>query len=596
MQTLDELIAEEEADDAAGVNGPAAGTDATVRTVAPKNAKELREKIKAGTYPLPGGLRTAWEALQESNRAAGQSLADQTLMGVPGRALRAAGQFGEPPQPIPEAGKVKRGEDYLPTEQTLTSVPAAAIDVATMGGAGSKAGETLGAIPGQVARRLGASEAQTAVRPGLQAATNAGGAGTVFGGTDAALRGGDLEDIGSGMITGAAGNVLMSQVPAIAGSVEEAARNAAMSRAVRPLLATGQGKAANKMQLALGKGDKAAGKAEAKRVVEQEGLEPTIRKNPSDLANVVQEKLDEIGAKELGPIRALAYEAEPGARVPVARIKEKLRGLLTEEKKGTDFHDDVELAIKTLEERSGKAGSQGQFPLRPLLKNAQEFERDGYGKTEAKFRDGESARAIGSTLRGLVDERISKIYQKRPELVKQALGLSPTVAEPRYLETGAENPDYVPPPRPGQRRAVAQGLDPEATGETLNLSALGDRYAAARKRYADLKAVEPAAEQLSSRMSQERSPGLINAVATSGKRLLGGVVGGSVGGAPGAILGAAGMDIAGRLASPVQRTAGGAARIVGTGPAVDPRLTGAIPGALLDDVVQEEARKRAQKR
>ena len=137
-KTFEELVAEEEARELSGANEPA--PPAAMKTIPPKDAKELREKIKAGTYPLPGGIRTAWEALQESNRAVGQSLADQTLMGVPGRVLRSAGQFGEPPQPIPEIGKTKRAEDYLPGEATLASVPAAAIDVAAMGGVGSKAG------------------------------------------------------------------------------------------------------------------------------------------------------------------------------------------------------------------------------------------------------------------------------------------------------------------------------------------------------------------------------------------------------------------------------------------------------------------------
>jgi hypothetical protein len=567
IRSFDDILAEQEAVELP----PAQPAKSRAVPLTPDRKAALQAKIDAGMIPLPGGLDTAKDAALDAFDEAGNQFGRKALFGIPGRVSAAV--LGQPRRvdPIPDPSTQpggKKWDDYVPDAVALntgTGLGASAADMVAIGGAVGKAGETLGAIPGQVARRLGASEASTAVRPSLQTAANAGGAGAAFGASDAAIRGGDLVDVGEGAIQGAAGNVLMSQLPAVAQSIENSATNAVMHRATKPFLAIGQGKAANKAQLALGKGDKARGAQELQRVVQEEGLEPTVRKNPANIANVVQEKQEQVWEQELGPVRVLAMNAEPGARVPQSTAKKTLRALLKDEDAGTGRHEDIEKAISIMDKRAENLGTPGQWPLKNLLKNAQEFERDGYGKTEAKFSDGESARAIGKALRNLYDERISKIYMKRPELVMQALGRTPPEAQQKILETGELNPDYIPPRKPWQ---------PMSEDEALSLGQLGDKYASARKRFADLKAIEPAAEQLASRMSQER-PGLINSMQHGGRRLLGGIIGGHAGGAPGAILGAGLAEVAGRVVSPVQRASGAVASRL-SGPAVDPKLAGAI--------------------
>lgn len=544
-----------------------------VRSVPPRNTAELKARIKAGEFELPGGIKTAWDALMESNREVGQQLADRTLLGAPGRALRAVGQFGEPVQPIPAPGASKRPEDYLPTEATLSGVPAAAIDMASMGGAAGKAGETLGQLPAAAARRLGASEAATVVRPGLQTAANVAGAGAVYGGSDAAMRGGDVVDVVEGAGQGALGNLVLSNVPAAAGKVAQAARNAITTRAVKPLVGIGQGVKADKALAGLGKGDVELGEQEMRRVIEQEGLAPVVNAKASKMGNAFEERLDEVWRKELGPVRAKALETEPEAKIPVKKIEERLRSLVAKTEAGTDVHDDVEKAIGLLKARAGTIGNKGQFPVENLLKNAQEFERDGFGKSQPKFADGATARAIGKTLRLLTDERIGQIYAKNPKLVREVLGRKEAAPVPRLLPTGEENPEYIP-PRAARPWARTQE-------DALDLELLGEKYAAARKRYADLKKIEPLIDQLAKRRAEHR-PGLISTMKHGLGNLTFGTLGYGVGGGKGMAAGVLGHEVASR-AMPYAERATYRLSEPFAGPAVDPLLGGAVAAASKKD-------------
>lgn len=544
-----------------------------VAAVPPRNTAELKAKIKAGEFELPGGIKTAWDALMESNREVGQQLADRTLLGAPGRALRAVGQFGEPVQPIPAPGASKRPEDYLPTEATLSGVPAAAIDMASMGGAAGKAGETLGQLPAAAARRLGASEAATVVRPGLQTAANVAGSGAVYGGSDAAMRGGDVVDVVEGAGQGALGNLVLSNVPAAAGKVAQAARNAITTRAVKPLVGIGQGVKADKALAGLGKGDVELGEQEMRRVIEQEGLAPVVNAKASKMGNAFDERLDEVWRKELGPVRAKALETEPEAKIPVKKIEDRLRSLVAKTEAGTDVHDDVEKAIGLLRERAGKIGNKGQFPIENLLKNAQEFERDGFGKSQPKFADGATARAIGKTLRLLTDERIGQIYAKNPKLVREVLGRKEAAPVPRLLPTGEENPEYIP-PRSARPWARTQE-------DALDLELLGEKYAAARKRYADLKKIEPLIDQLAKRRA-ERRPGLVPTLVHGITDTTGALAGYGLLGNKGLVGGLA-LTRGGRFAAPYAERAIAASAGKIAGPAVDPNLAGAAAARAKDE-------------
>ena len=513
------------------------------RSIPPRDQAGLQRRIAAGTTPQKTALDMALESIGESNRAVGSAMLDRTLMGVPARLDEAV--EGLPP------GTHARIAAENPFESSMAGLPAAAIDTAAMSGQATAIGEALSPLVRNA-------------RPALQTAARAMTGGAAFGGADAALRGGDVGNVVEGAGQGAAGNLAFSALPAAAGKIASSAEDAIMSRAAKPLLAVGQGKAANRTQLALGAGDKELGKSELKRVIADEGLEPVIRKDPASLGNVVRAKQDAVWEQELGPIREMAWAAEPGAKVPVAKIRDRLKAILGDEAKGTNAHDDVDKAISLLEDRAAKIGTKGQFPVRNLLRNAQEFERDGYGGTEAKFADKQTARAIGKTLRTLVDERLSSIYQRHPELAARALGRTPDPPQPRLLDTGAPNPDYVP------RRAF--GTPP------LDLESVGDRYRRALEHFADLKGIEPAAEQYASRMGQER-PGLINSVKRAGGRLLGAVAGGHIAGAPGALIGGGIPEAASAAVGPAQRMALRLSRPF-AGPMADPGASGAAVARL----------------
>lgn len=558
----------------------------SVRTVPPKDREALQRKIQAGMLEPKGPLQMAGESINEAATETANRFNRGVLFGLPARAQEAA--FGPAPQaqPLPRSGKTRRWEDYLPTEGDLAGLPVAATDMATMGPAAGKVGEAIGSAPSALARRLGASEATTAVRPSIQTAANAAGAGAAYGGTDAAMRGGDLQDIESGALTGAAGNAFMSQIPVAAGKVAGAAQNAITSRAVKPLVGIGQGVKADKALAGLGKGDIELGEKEMRRVVEDEGLAPIINSKASKMQSAFDAKLGSVWHDDLGPIREKALAAEPEAKVPIRKIEDKLRELVGKENAGTDVHDDVEKAIALLKSRAEMIGTKGQFPVTNMLKNAQEFERDGFGKSQPKFADGQTARAIGKTLRTLTDERIGQIYAKNPKLVREVIGKDEPELVPRVLETGEPNPDYVPstPRKPWERT-------PE---DMTDLEILGDKYSAARKRYADLKKLEPLVDQLAKRRAEHR-PGLIGALKHAAGNMTAGALGYSVAGQHGvlpAMMAAEGT----RLVAPYAERAAASTAGLAAGPAADPGLSGAMvarPG--LDAIREAWARYQDKK-
>lgn len=529
-------------------------------SVPPKDQRALRDKIQRGMLPEKSKGQMAIEAIGESNTAAGQALMDQTLWGLPGKAARALGIYGKPVAPV----------DSIVNESNLASLPAAAFDMATMGGALGKAGEAIGQAPQMIARKLGMSEAKTAVRPTIQTMENAAASGSIYGGLGGAARNENLSelpaDVSSGMIEGAAGNALMSSVPVGFSALKNAGERAIVSRAVRPLVGIGQGVKADKALAGLGKGDVELGEKEMRRVIEQEGLAPVINSKSTKMQKTFDAKLEEVWTKELGPIRAKALAVEPDAKVQVRQIEERLRALVGKDQAGTDVHDDVEKAIAMLKERAEKIGDKRGFPVQNLLKNAQEFERDGFGKSQPKFADGQTARAIGKELRALTDERLAKIYAKNPKVVREMLGMKEPDVQPKLLETGADNPDYVAP-----RLKKPWEMTDE---DVVNLGVLGEAYQAARKRYADLKKLEPLIEQLAKRRAEQR-PGLINTLKRAAGNVTAGMLGyGTLGGK--GILPAMLAAEGARLGAPLAERATAAVGRFGAGNAVDPRLAGAI--------------------
>jgi hypothetical protein len=200
--------------------------------LSPERKAVVDQQIQAGMLPVPGGARTLAEAFRESNQSAGQSLADQTLGGIPGRLMRATGTYGDQVQPIPTPGRgaAHRPEDYIPDERALASLPAAALDMATVGGAFGKAGQTLGGGATSLARGLGAK-----VGPGLQAAVDNGATGALYSGADTAVRGGSPGEVLASMPYGAGAGVAMGALPAIAEGAEGVLSRKVAANDLRPI-------------------------------------------------------------------------------------------------------------------------------------------------------------------------------------------------------------------------------------------------------------------------------------------------------------------------------------------------------------------------
>ena len=617
MGRFDTYLKQEEPAEAAPEIVPPHPPQSIALPLSPERQAALQAKIDAGMSPLPGGLGTAWDALRDANQAAGQQLGHKAFFGIPGRLADAADSaLGITPRPvdaIPAPGKKsKRWDDYLPDEQALnvgTGLASAGLDMATMrvpsGMAVNMAkraganlieqeaikdagfvGPAIGQAPAAIARRLGASEAATVVRPSLQTAANAGGAGAVFGGADAAIRGGGPSDVLEGAAQGAAGNIAMSQIPRAFSAAEDIGNRAITSRAVKPLVGIGQGVKADKALAGLGKGDVELGEKELARVVEENGLAPIVNGRAKNLQSQFDAKLEDVWKNELGPVRATALEAEPTAKVSIRKIEERLRALVGEENKGTDAHDDVNKAIDLLKARAEAIGTKGQFPVKNLLKNAQEFEQDGFGKSQPKFTDGRIARAIGKELRGLTDERIGQIYAKNPKLVQKVIGRQEPQAEPRLLDTGEPNPDFV---EPASRKPWERSQT-----DDLDLETLGEKYADARKHYADLKKIEPLVDQLAKRNAEHR-PGLVPALKHIAGNSTAAMVGYGVGGQHGVLAGLGAAE-AGRLSMPYLERATAATGGFGSGPAVSPYLSGAELSRMTLPQLSEYAASMPQRR
>ena len=140
-------------------------------SIPPKDQAGLQRKIQDGMLPQKSAWDNVLESLGESSRAVGSALLDKTFFGVPAKLDEAI--EGLPP------GTHARIAAENPLESTMAGVPAAAIDTATMSGPASAASEAI-------------SPLVRSARPALQTAAKSAAGGAMFGGADAALRGGDL--------------------------------------------------------------------------------------------------------------------------------------------------------------------------------------------------------------------------------------------------------------------------------------------------------------------------------------------------------------------------------------------------------------------
>jgi hypothetical protein len=543
-----------------------------VTAIPPKDPAALQRKIDAGMSPLPGGIRTLADAFRESNQAVGQRLADGTLLGAPGQALRAAGMFGAPVQPIPEPGRgaARKPEDYLPTEETLTSVPAAAVDMATMGGAFGRAGQTIARAPGAIARGLGASEAQAAVRPGLQVAAESAGAGGLYSGADTAMRGGTPSEVLASVPLGVAGGVGMSQLPAAAGAIERSLGRRVAANDLRPVKQMAKKGTLDKELIQFGNGNPEEGAKEMIAFVQRENLGPVLRQKGQKAVQEFEARKNEVWERDLKPIYEYAKKAEPDAAVSFDEIAATLRAGIA--KRGGNEHRLVEKAIDEIKARTELVGKNGVVPLDSLLTNARDFQSAGHAGVVNYDAPPESKvvmRQVGGALRRMANERVARIYERHPEAAQE---LFTGQARSPMGVTFRDQPSTPSMVRAGEYpNAWARRYEnaQEYAADVPRLLAEGN------KRFSDYAKLEPLVRQASTLKAGEKKWGLINLLGHGMTGTAGGLMGYWAGGLPGAVAGTAAIEGAMAGAPRVLRGGRGLASQL-AGPAVPSGIAGAL--------------------
>jgi hypothetical protein len=530
-------------------------------TVPPKDPEGLQKKIDAGMLPLPGGLETAKQAWGEAQRTAVNSLADQTLFGLPGRAMRAVGAAPAPAQPIPKMGKgdARRWDDFLPTEATLTGVPAAAIDTASIGGIIGRAGQTIGSVPAELARKLGASEAQTAVRPSIQAAADAAGGGATFGAIDAVARGNDPIE---GAAVGSIGGALMSQLPAVASSVEGALSRQVLRNDLRSVKQMAKKGTLDKALAQFGNGDQEAGAREMLAFADREHLGPVFRAKGDSANKAMEARKQSVWKEDLEPIYRWAKAADPKAAVPMEQIAGRLRAQVRE--RGGNEAELIEKAIAKLTERNAGLRGRGgvpeeDMPLDVLLTNARDFQGAGHAGVVNYMDPPESkiaAREIGRTLRALANERVARIYEQNP---KAAVALA--TGKPATSPTVTFRDEPAGKVRAGAGEKVRAADYPNVWArryqEARDLAAdVPARLAAGNKRYSDYAKLQPIVEQAGALKAGEKMHGLIDLIKRGRANMAGAAIGYALGGGPaGAVVGAGVTEAGRRIYPPALRGA-----------------------------------------
>lgn len=572
---------------------PSSTPQSTAVPLAPDRKAKLDADIAATSLPQKSNWDRIVESTLESTRSAASQFNKKALFGIPDRVLQAVGNSDEPAQTIPEAGKAKRPEDYVPSNALAdmgTSLAAAGVDMSTMGGAVGKAGETIGQAPAALARKLGASEAATSVRPSLQTAANAGGAGALYSGADTAVHGGSPSDVLASMPVGAAANIAMSQIPAVAGAVEDVAAPKVVASELRSIKRMSKKGSLDKSLEQFGNGDAEVGARNMQQFAENEGLGKIFSEKGEKLISKYNTKKHDVWDKDLAPIYKYATEAEPKAVTPIGEVESRLRANI--KVRGSDQEQLVNKSIDEIRKRATNINENGDVPLDSLLEIARNFQSKGHAgvvnydaPTPAKM----EAREIGRTLRTIANERVAQIYRRNPEAAFKLFTGEESPAKP-----GVTFRDQ--PSTPGMVRADQYPDDWARRYSNLQefASSVPQKLADGNRRYSDYAKLEPLVEQAAKLKAGEKRFGLwdlINHSVTGSAAAGAGYV---LGGPEGAAMGVGGLE-AGRAMYPhmVKGAAGASGAI--SGPAVSPYLSGAALAKMTLPQLKEYAASMPQR-
>jgi hypothetical protein len=573
IRSLADIMAEGEAPVAAEHEDPAAPAPSVAVPLTPERKAKVDADIARTSLPVPSKARTAWDATLDAFDYAGNQFGNKALGGIPGRVSEALMGPQRQVDPLPEPGKRRRPEDYIPSNAIAdvgTSIGATGTDMAAVGGAFGKVGETISQAPAAIARRLGASEAASAVRPSLQAATGAAGSGALYSAADTAVRGGSPEEVLASMPAGAAGNLAMSALPAVAGAVEGKMAPRVVANDLRQVKQMAKKGTLDKSLIQFGNGDPEAGAREMQDFVAKENLGPVFREKGSAALTQFEKMKNRVWEDDLKPIYAQAKKADPKASVPFDEIANRLRTQVS--KRGGNEQELVEAAISKIKNRTDMVREDGVVPLDVLLTNARDFQSAGHAGVvnyDAPPESKKIMRDVGRSLRGMANERVAAIYSRNPEAAQELF----TGQKPAPM--GITNRDQ--PSTPGTVRSDAypnawarryQNAQ-EYAQDVPRLLAEGNR------RYSDFAKLEPLVRQASTLKAGEKRFGLMGLLSHGMSGGLAGTAGYAIGGdAKSALLGM-GLSQAAQTAAPyvTRGVAAGAGALAG--PAVNPGIAGA---------------------
>jgi len=479
-----------------------------------KTPAQIQYEIDKGMTPEPGFLDKVGAALspseawKDANAGAGRALDQAT--------------FGAYPYAVEKLGGPTREQQRAAIESRPGTELGGNLAGAGLMGASNVGAPFAAAGRNMVAPVVGAAErvapgltkaigsAMPSARPITEAAVGSG----VFGATDAAVRGGDWEDVGksagmSALVGGAA-----SALPVAASKIEDAAHTLTLNRSVKPVIEVAKGKVDKALSQFGGGGGKAEeGARNLKEFVDKENLQPVLRQRGDNMQEQFEARKQAVWDNDLAPVYQKAIELEPKASVPLKTIKEKLSALVSDEQRGTSRSELVKKYISTLETTADAEGFGSNYPVRNLLNKARDYQGKGHSgvvnydsPTESK----ELEREVGRVLRQISNNRIGQIYAKNPKAAAEVLGREPaSIKRPRTIADGQENEDVI---------------------------ALGNQFRAGNERYSNYMKLDPLVEQAAKRTVENRE-GLIDNMKRGGTTAAGALIGNAIGGPVGAAVG-----------------------------------------------------------
>jgi hypothetical protein len=530
---------------------------ATVQPFQPDRKEKLRQDIERGMLPVPGVAASLGAALDPSEvagdlRAVGAKVADRATMGLYPKLDEAIGstKAGEALGFSPP-GSYAAIEAARPVASQVAEVPAAAMSMLTglpgkIGQAGSEAVRRTGLL---------ASKAPQV----LKTAAEAGAGGSLYGATDAALRGGTPAEIGEGALAGGLVSAGMGTAPAALGAVENFAHGRSLKSAVRPLTETAK-KLQGKALTQFGKGEgKEMGAQEMRAFIDREGLQPVLRSG-ADMERNFSAKQNEVWQSEIEPIYSKAFEINPKASVPMREVAGAIMDAIPPDKRGTSYSRKMQAIVSHIKEGADDipgVKASLNYPLKNFYENVKEIQKSGYSgvvnyddPAQAK----EVARDAGNALRKLFNDRIGRIYAANPKAAQEAMG-----------QTGS---GYF-----NEGKTVPQNI-PDATLNDPDVRAVGERLQAGNKRYSDYAKLAPVVNDAAERAAEQRG-WLARSLKAGAGATAGSLMGGAAGHLTGfgTLEGAAGGMVAAEAARRgmpyawrgLEATAG-----AGAGPAVNP--------------------------